>query len=251
MVQTLEKSIQVLNTIAANQPIDVKKLSKLIGIPLPTLYRFIETFEENGFVVRVADNSTYRLGLSLARLGSLALQPYHISDIIHPVLQKVAEQTGESTSLQVRRGMDTLCIDCVESTQRVRFSPQIGRISPLYAGAGPVVLLAYMADADREEYIDRTVLRGIGPKTIKSKDELRKKVKEVIKRGFAVSEEELTEGAVAIAVPVYDVSGLVVASLTANGPKYRMKGKTVLRHVKALKRFAQSLSGHSFPIFDR
>lgn len=251
MVQTLRKSIQVLNAIAANQPIDVRKLSKFMEIPLPTLYRFIETFEENGFVAKVADNSTYRLGLTLARLGAIALQPYHVADIIHPVLQKVAEQTGESSSLQVRRGMDTLCIDCVESTQRIRFSPQIGRISPLYAGAGPLVLLAYMEEREREKYIDRTVLRGIGPKTVRSKDELRKKTRDVIRRGFAVSEEELTEGAVAIAVPVYDVSGRVVASLTANGPKFRMKGKAILQNVKILKRFAQTLSSHSFPNFDR
>lgn len=251
MGQTLKKSIQVLNTIAANQPVDAKKLSKLMRVPLPTLYRFIQIFEENGFVGRGVDNSTYQLGLSLARLGAIALQPYAIAEMIHPVLQNVADKTGESSSLQVRRGTETLCIDCVESTQRVRFSPQIGRISPLYAGAGPVVLLAYMPEAEREKFIDRTALKAIGPKTITSKAELRKKLREVIKQGFAFSEEELTEGAVAIATPVYDVSGRVVASLTVNGPKFRMKGQTILRHVKILKRLAQSISRHSFPSFDR
>lgn len=152
----------------------------------------------------------------------------------------------ESSSLQIRRGLDTICIDCVESPQRVRFSPGIGRISPLYAGAGPRVLLAYMRENEREKAIEGLVLRKIGPKTITDRKQLMRRLREIIKRGYAVSEEELTEGSVGVAVPVFDTSDEVLAALTASGPKFRMKDEQIRKAINVLKRSAAKLS-HKLP----
>lgn len=234
--------MKVIEAIAAHQPVEAKELSRILKIPLPTLYRFMAALEANGYVTRVPGNAKYQLGLSFVRLGATALQSFHLYELVHPILREVAEQTQESSSLQIRKGKDTICVDCVESTQRIRFSPQIGRISPLYAGAGPRVLLAYMEGEKKEKIVENFVLKKIGPRTITNKQELKRKLEEILRRGYAVSEEELTESAVAVAVPVFDIANQVVAALTVNGPKFRMTQRQIENAVIVLRQAAEKLS---------
>lgn len=246
MAQTLDKAMKVIEAIAAHQPVEAKELSRILKIPLPTLYRFIATLEANGYVARVSGNARYQLGLLLVRLGAIALKRFHLSELIHPVLREVADQTMESSSLQVRKGMDTICIDCAESPQRIRFSPQIGRIRPLYAGAVPRVLLAHMKERERIKIVESLTLKKIGPKTLTDKHALKKELEDTLKRGYAVSEEELTHGAVAVAVPVLGIADSVVATLTVNGPKFRMRQRQIQNAVNVLKQAAVKLS-HQLP----
>ena len=108
------------------------------------------------------------------------------------------------------------------------------------------MLLAYIREGERERINATLVLKKIGPRTITDKQELKKELKEIVKGGHAVSEEELTEGAVAVAVPVFDLTNQVVAALTVNGPKFRMGQKQIENAIVVLKRAATKLS-HKLP----
>lgn len=240
--QTLSKAIAVIEAIAATQPVEIKRLSELLSIPLPTLYRFISTLEKTGYVARIAGNGRYQLGLSFVKLGQVALRPFRLTEFVHPLLKEVATQTMETTSLQIRRGDEAICIDCVESESTIRFFTRIGQVRPLYAGAAPKVLLAYLEDEDREKVIKALTLKKVGPNTIRSKDDLTKRLTAIVKRGYEVSEEEVTDGARAIAVPVFDSSRRVVAALTVLGPKYRMGKQQVSNALQVLRDSARQIS---------
>ncbi len=243
MPQTLVKAIKIIEAIAANQPVEVNRLAKLVGVPLPTAYRFISMLEENGYVARAAENGKYRLGLAFVRLGANALRAFHTSEFIRPILREIATSTGESVSLQVRRGAEAICIDYVESEHSVRLSQRIGQVTPLYVGSGPKVLLAYTSKEERENLISAMHLKKIGPKTITSKRDLRRRLAEIMRRGYDVSEEEMTEGARGVAVPVFGSTAVVVAALSVSGLKYRMGREAIMRDLKILKSSSQKLSG--------
>lgn len=247
MPRTLGKAIKIIEAIAANQPVEVSRLAKLVGVPLPTTYRFISMLEENGYVARAAENGKYRLGLAFVRLGANALRTFHTSEFIRPILREIAAFTGESVSLQVRKGAEAICVDYVESEHSIRLSQRIGQITPLYAGSGPKVLLAYTSKEERETLISGMHLKKIGPKTITSKVELRRRLAEIMRRGYDVSEEEMTEGARGVAVPVFGSREVVVAALSVSGLKYRMGKEAIMKALKILKGSSEKLSGQLPP----
>ncbi len=243
MPRTLVKAIKIIEAIASNQPVEVKRLSKLVKVPLPTAYRFISMLEENGYVARSAENGKYRLGLAFVKLGAMALRPFHLSEFARPILREIAASTGESVSLQIRRGSEAICIDYVESEHSIRLSQRIGQVTPLYVGSGPKLLLAYATEEERESLIRAMPLKKIGPKTITSKVELRRRLQEIRQRGYDVSEEEMTEGARGVAVPIFGSAGHVVAALSVSGLKYRMGKDAIAKALKILKGASKRLSG--------
>lgn len=240
--QTLLKALKIIEAIAASQPVEVKRLSRLVGIPLPTTYRFIATLEENGYVRRGPENGKCQLGLSFVRLGAVSLRSFHLGELVRPILREIGTQTGESVSFQVRKGAEAICLDCVESEHSIRLSQRIGQVTPLYGGSAPKVLLAYADAREREELVKSMRLTRIGPKTITSKAVLRGRLDQIVRRGYDVSEEEVTEGARGVAVPVFGSSGKVVAALSVSGLKYRMGKAQLIKAIKILKGSAERLS---------
>lgn len=247
--QTLFKALAVIEAIAANQPVEIRRLRKLVNMPAPTLYRFISALDEAGYVTRIAGNGQYQLGFSLVKLGQVALRSFRLTEFVHPLLQEVVAQTTETASLQIRRGDEAICLDCVESESTIRFFTRIGQVRPLYAGAAPKVLLAYLEDEERKKVINGLTLKKIGPNTARNKAELAKRLTAIVKRGYEMTEEEVTEGARAIAVPVFDSSKRVVAALTVLGPKYRMGNKQVLKVLEVLKDSASQIADKLAPEF--
>ncbi|MFQ5850357.1 MAG: IclR family transcriptional regulator [Candidatus Binatia bacterium] len=246
MAQTLGKAMKVIEAVAAHQPVEVRRLAELLSMPLPTVYRFISSLEENGYVERLSGNAKYQLGLAFVRLGAIALRPFRLSDFVHPVLKDVAMRTGESVSFQIRRGTDAICLDYVESDHSIRLSMRVGQLTPLYAGSGPKVLLAHADEGERERIIRECMLKRIGPKTIRSKQRLRQRLNSIAQRGYDISQEELTENARGVAVPVFDSSSKVIAALTVSGPKYRMGRRQLLNTLAVLRDAARELS-NKFP----
>lgn len=242
MAQTLVKAMRVIETVAVHQPVEIKRLARLLGMPLPSVYRFIATLEDNGYVKRLSGNAKYQLGFAFVRLGAIAVRPFRLSDFVHPVLKRVAVRTGESASFQIRQGAEAICLDYVESDHSIRLSMRVGQLTPLYAGSGPKVLLAYTDPTEREGILRECVLKPIGPKAIKSKRELRQRLKSIVERGYDISQEELTENARGVAVPVFDTSATVIGALTVSGPKYRMGRKQLLNALTVLKHASEELS---------
>lgn len=240
--QTLLKALKIIEAIAASQPVEVRHLSRLVGIPLPTTYRFVATLEENGYVRRGPEDGKCQLGLSFVRFGAISLRSFHLGELVRPILREIGTQTGESVSFQVRKGAEAICLDCVESEHSIRLSQRIGQVTPLYAGSGPKVLLAYTSDIEGEKIIKSMRLVKIGPKTLSSKAELKRRLIQIVRRGYDFSEEEVTEGARGVAVPVFGSSGNVVAALSVSGLKYRMGKAQLISAIKILKGSAERLS---------
>jgi DNA-binding IclR family transcriptional regulator len=247
MAVTLYKAIKVVEAIAANQPVEIKRLAKLLGISLPTMYRFVSALEENGYVARSSESPKYQLGLSFIRLGDLALKNQHFFDLVHPALKQVAAQTMESSGFFIRRGHEAICLDYVESERRIRFFMRLGQAIPLYAGSGPKVLLAYAPESEREQIIKDLSPIRIGPKTIRSIPELRRRLEIILTRGYEISDEELAEDVCGIAVPLFDTAGFIIGALTVSGPKYRMMRKVRSTILNILMETAKNLSNKLAP----
>jgi DNA-binding IclR family transcriptional regulator len=241
-VKSLEKALKILLSFdSTRQNQTLLQISRHTSIPVTSLYRFLQTFEQYGFIQVDSEGRRYRLGPMLFRLGMLSYDSVDLRKVARPEMERVAEDTGESIFLTVRHENNSVCIESTEGRHRVRLTQRIGAVLPLHAGAAAKVLLAYMPEPERQNILRTLELRALGPGTITRRTLLEKKIRAIRSRGFDVSREEVDTGSCGVAVPVFSEKGEVAAVLASGGPIYRFTDKKIKQLVDRLSKASQMI----------
>lgn len=223
MPATVEKALDLLFLFRRTPVLSVDEIGAALGMPKSTTYRFLRTLVGRGLLAPVV-NGHYRLGLALLELGHLAARQLNLVEIGAPLMRELASRSGETVLLSVRSGHVGVCLERVESTRLIRLSLDRGTPQPLHCGAPMKVLLAYLDRADQEAMIRRG-LRRYTRHTITRAPVLRRHLATIVRRGHAYSDQEYDMGARAVAAPIRDHTGAVVASLGIAGPVDRFRGR--------------------------
>jgi DNA-binding IclR family transcriptional regulator len=210
------RGLRLLLTIADRGEIRVDELSTLLEMPASSVYRYLRTLLEFGFVDR--RDGIYRLGPRLLIGSGSNVSSERLIRLADPVLQAIVDETGETAIVMRRIGLAAVCLRQVETHQALRVALEPGAISPLYAGAMSRVLLAYAP----AEILEEVVAGGLQPITAHTPAEaiLRDGLAEIVTTGSATSEGELVPDSVAVAVPIFQ-EGEIIGSLGVLGPATR------------------------------
>jgi DNA-binding IclR family transcriptional regulator len=236
--QAVTRALLLLDTLGgARDEWALGELVDELAMRKTTVFRLLGALEGAGFVVRDAERQTYRLGPALIRLGARARRSVGLHDAAHPELRALAAETGESATLEVLVNEETLILDEVQGGHIIGSSPEVGMRWPAHATSTGKVLLAARGHYEGEDpaRAPRGKLVRMAPGTITSWARLERELEEVRRRGYAVGMEEIEAGFVAIAAPVRDDEGRVVAAISVGGPKARLHGARIAQ-VAALVR---------------
>ncbi len=198
------------------------ELARQLGMTKNHVFRVLKTFEACGFVRRVEDR--YMVGVRAFEVGQLAIKHLDVVRVARPLIRSLHEQTGETVHLAVLDAttLEAICVDRIESHHAVRLSAEVGRRFPLHAGACPKVLLAFLPQAQRDAILVRGLPAFTG-RTVTDPIELRSELAHIRKSGYAIADEDLDVGAAAVAAPIRDWSGQVVAAISVAGPITRVR----------------------------
>jgi len=196
------------NTLTARQ------LAERTGIALPSVYRYITLLRETGLLAG-DERGSYRLSARLIGLARAAEAAESIIDIADPVMQRLAEQTGETVILVRLIGRSAVCVHRVQSAQRLRISFEPGQPLPLERGASARLLLASLTPSVRREYLAPLAERDPEAAAL-----LEKRILLAGQQGFATSEEEIEQGVWAASAQVMHGKRMV-AALTVPSPLVR------------------------------
>lgn len=237
---TAENVLDVLLLFDVARPeLTADEISRLIGAPRSTTYRYIRTLRDKGFLERTA-HDTFRLGPRLLQFARLAVRQEDVGRIALPFMEELCQKTRETVLLTRLFDGYAVCIERVEAPQAVRITFERGQIQPLHAGASSKVLLAYLP----EEKVDKHVtlpLQAFTPNTVTDLEELKAQLRQVRRQGYCLSESEVDAGATSIAVPVLDRHRKVVAGLSVAGPTFRMDRAVVDRTLTLLRDAAATI----------
>ncbi|MFL5778495.1 MAG: IclR family transcriptional regulator [Chloroflexota bacterium] len=230
------RGLRILLTVADRGEIRADELSALLETPLSTVYRYLRTLAEFGFVDR--HGRGYRLGPRLLIGGGPTVSSEHLIRLADPVLRSLVEETGETAVICRRVGLAAVCLLEIQSAHPLRVALEPGTASPLYAGALSRVLLAYAP----AELVEEVVGAGIVPLTPATPDEarLRSSLAEIEAAGIGRSEGELISGTVTLAVPVFQDDG-IVAAIGVIGPESRCGAAWRARAAQVLSTSGESL----------
>lgn len=206
------------------------------------VYRVLATFEDHGFLVQNEETQKYELGIKFWEYGQIVKGKLNITDLIIPSMESLALETGESIFLTWIDGLEGICLEIAESSQKVKFAVSIGSRTPLYAGASNKVIMAYLPP-EKQEVIITQGLQEITAQTIINPEELRRNLEEIRRLGWCYSVGEYSEEVIGLAVPLFTRKGQVIGSLTVAAPQYRFpesKVKEVTDQLRSRAREVQS-----------
>jgi DNA-binding IclR family transcriptional regulator len=241
--QALTKGIQVLRAISAEgRNTRFANLQARTGLPKPTLYRILKALMAEGLIRFEAKDSTYHLGLSFLRLAFQVLEELDIRDLAHEEMMRLSERTSEAIHLAVIEGFEAVYIDLVESNQPVGSVGRLGSSSALHAAASGKVIAAYLAPEALERLLGQLELPKLTKNTITSLKALRQEFAEIRDRGYAVNDEEETEGIQGVAAPVFNMAGEVVASIGISIPRFRYSSSKLKFYADSAMSTAKTIS---------
>jgi DNA-binding IclR family transcriptional regulator len=234
-VRAVDRALDILLAFnGAEGGLTVADLIKRVDLSRPTLYRLLNTLELKGFVTSSGDPQRFRLGPSVARLAHSWSTGLKLSDVAEAAMRRVWNATEETVALFVPDGLMRLCVAEMPSPQALSFKRGVGYRERLVVGASGRSILAHIEDRiDLARYAE-----GLDIDIEKYRAELRR----TRSRGFAVSRDELIQGAVAIAAPILDGAEQVVGSLAVFGPSVRLPEARVQEFGRLLVREVADIS---------
>jgi DNA-binding IclR family transcriptional regulator len=213
----LERAVELLHHIGEQPPdATVAELATEAGMPTSTAYRLLAELEQHG-LVRRGPGSTVALGTRLVALGRTAEAGLRdrLVEPAAPVMHQLCRDVGETVILTAACGLEAIVLHVVETEQHsVRLSYTVFRRGPMHRGASGKILAAYLEAAERARLLEAAASPGLEDDLARIRD-----------AGIAVTAGELDEGAAAVAAPVLDHRGRLLAGLSVAGPVQRISGK--------------------------
>lgn len=214
-VRAVDRALDILLAFkGVDSSLTAAELLRRVDLSRPTLYRLLHSLEHKGFVVSSGDPQQFRLGPAVAQLAHVWTASLNLADLAQPAMRRVWEATGETVALFVPEGLMRLCVAEMPSQQALSFRRGIGYRERLALGASGRSILAQVQDS-----VDLKAHAAGLKLDFKA---WRAELEKVRQRGYAVSRDELIEGAVAVAAPIFHGTGQVAGSLGIFGPSVRL-----------------------------
>lgn len=219
----LDKALAVLEAITAqSQPIGLPDLSAALALPRQTVHRVLVQLEAAGLVVRDPSRDRFSVGPRLSTLALDALQTHNQAAPVRAILQELVDDIEETCNVGVLDGLQFVYLERIECHWSLRVHLQAGSRVPAYSTSGGKVMLAHLDDRVRSKLFGSVKLKTFTEHTIIRIADLEAEFAQIRARGYAVNNQEHTNGVIGVAVPVADARGRVLAALAVHGPAPRL-----------------------------
>lgn len=190
----------------------LSELARRAGLSLPTASRRVAELVGWGALER-GEDGRYRIGLRLWEVGSLAPRGLGLRELAMPIMEDLYEITHENVQLAVRQGLELVFVERIAGRHAVPVLTRVGGRFALHATGVGLVLLAH-APSEVQEQVLAAPLERYTEMTITDPRRLRRELAEVRRRGYAVSDRQVTMDAYSVAAPITGLDGPVVAAVS-------------------------------------
>lgn len=223
LVPSVHRAARILKLYqSGDETFGVSELARRLDVNKSTLHGILSTLTYHQLLERDERTKTYRLGYGLYTLGNRVQERVNVREIAHPSVIELARSVEETGLLGVFQDEHVVIIDREEAPHELKISARLGQRLPFNAGAFGCIFGAAMSDARVRQLIKRRGLHAFTKKTITRAADFRRALAETRRRGFAIDREEYLEGVRAVAAPVNDDEGVVVAAVCLVGLSGRM-----------------------------
>ena len=242
-IPTNLRLLRVMEEVAARGvAVRPSELIEATGLPKPTVHRLLHTAEAEGYLQRDLDGRSYGPGPRLRTLAVQTMSAEHLRTGRLTILRRVAEQIGETCNLATpdREGMTYL--DRVETEWPLRIQMPIGTQVPFHCTASGKMYLSTLRPHILRAVLSSRPLEARTEHTLTDPDAIRDELQAIRQRGYSTDNGEFMLGMAAVAVPVWDGDGKLLATLSVHAPDQRRSLATLIDWVPTLRAGAEDLT---------
>ena len=219
-IQSVDRAAALLKAVAnSRQPLTVVELAAQVGLNRSTAWRLLATLDAHGLVERDPATQRYSVGYAIIQIAAGGDYDALVRRA-HPVLQHLANDTGETVNLAVAKRFDLVYVHQVEASQVM--SPNwLGRVVALHATSSGKAFLAWLPKEEREALVTRKLERFTST-TITDRRRLEEELEEVRRNGYSVCVGELEETLYGASAAVLNERERPVAIVSVWGPQHRL-----------------------------
>ncbi|HHW10905.1 MAG TPA: IclR family transcriptional regulator [Firmicutes bacterium] len=215
IVPILKRTLLLLEHLSKHP--EGKSITELVNdldIPKTTVFRMLKTLEEGDYVAKSNVGDRYVLSTGCLRIGLAVLENITVEKAARPVMAAIANTYKIPCKLSIPLAEGVMSIAKEDGREGLSLLSGIGTIFPYHAGATGKLLLSFQDDQFIESILTNRKLAQFTNRTITDPDKLRQEIARIRKDGFATESGEYKLGIGAVAYPVFNHKGQVVAGLS-------------------------------------
>jgi DNA-binding IclR family transcriptional regulator len=248
VVRAVDRSLTVLVLLAGTPTgLDASAIARAGQLHVSTVFRILQTLKLRNFVVE-APGGLYRIGPQAFEVGSSFLRSTSLQPEGQAIVERLAADTGETASMGILDSDEVLYLAIAHGQRELGIQSNVGTRHPPYCTALGKVLMADLGWPDARALLSRIERNRMTKNTIIGLGRWREELRDVAERGYALDAEERILGVRAVAAPVRDHSGRVVAAISAAGPAFRITGDSLEPLISQVRQVAAEFSlrlGHA------
>jgi len=216
-------------------------LEALGNPPKSSVYTILQQMVKMQYLTYIEKEKKYKIGSGLVRLSSMIMSNHTIQNLARPVMEELAQLTGEDIYLGILESGKLLYIDKIEGTESVRVNFRIGTAIFAHVSSIGKLLLANLKPEDLEAVIKKNGLPALSSQTITDYNTLLEELKSIRENGISYSNEEAMDGLYSVGVPIKNVDNEIVAGICISAPISRFLPKKEL-FTRLIQEAAQKIS---------
>lgn len=237
------KAFAIVEAMArAQRALSAVELGVELGLNRQTIHRMLAQLQDEAIIQRDIYPERYRLAPRFDRMALQGLSSRDPASLMRAILLPLVEEIGETCNVGVIDGHEISYVARVECDWPLRVQLQAGSRVPAYCTAIGKLMLSTLDAAQLAAYLEAVPLKALNENTIHSEERLRAHLGDIRERGYAVNDQEDSIGLLAIAVPVLDADGTIVAGLSLHGLEARFPVARALETVPTLRGVSTKLS---------
>ena len=219
---TLENALCFLDLFSFDEPeLSATDIAGRLGVANSTVHRLASTLMSEGFITKDPRTNLYRLGTSILGLTNVVTIQSKFHSVSKPILETLVRQGKETAHIAILKDMEVFFLNKIEGLHPVQLLLQLGKPNPAHCTAIGQVLLAHQPPNVLEKLKDRQ-FEQYTSNTITNPDALLKLLKVIKKQGYAFSKDERYDGVSAIAAPIRNYKGKIIAAISITGRTNRI-----------------------------
>ena len=217
--KTVDKAMRVLHAFSHERPeLSISDLSRELAMHKSIVSRLVAALRRWRLLEQDPQSRRVRMGAGAFKLGALFANRQNIVRTVTPYLGALAMRTGQSAHAVVLDGTRLLVIATAESPSALRVIMRVGEHRFLHATAAGKLFLALSDTALQTAVLNDPGLPQLTPGTIAGRGELQKVLQRARRERVSWNLGESSIGAGAVAAPVLDEAGQIVAAISVVFP---------------------------------
>lgn len=233
-MRTVEKALKLLDFYDDRRAeLGLSELARLSGIDKATVLRMLKDLATTGLVEQDPESRKWRLGAGILRLARLREAAFPVTRVLTPILERLAESTGETAHASLMAGRRLATVGIAESARSNRVSLDPGQVLPLHATASGIAYAAFARPEVRDQLLAQTLTPATRT-TPTDSAQLAALIDTAATRGYAVADQTFEAEVYGIAMPLFGADGFASGALAVASPISRVTDAHVAAVLAAL-----------------